>query len=324
MIPAKPGSQPDRALRIPDLLCIIAYVSGMYALFHFDIISDFRDRDRNIAYFNGDYTILDYVPFEEPLDYLLNEWLWHKGVTLLIEAGLSVESILNAIAVLCLTAFGWFVAKRHGGWAVILLVNPLIVDLVVSQSRSAWAFATLLIGYLSKNRKVLILCGATSLLIHTAMTLVAGVGVVAWQHSRVVSRLGPTYVSYLLLVGFGVALAVVLGPLRDQILTALGDRRAGDPDGASSILYLSYWAGLLLLGFVQEKAYYADPVHAYAIIMLAIVTAAIFTNSYAIRFIALSIPIFVSASLGMERRSRFLAIYSLLPYTWSQWVYRLT
>lgn len=286
--------------------------------------SNFADRQVYLEYAAYGTNRLDYVDFDAATSYIVNEALWHLLIKLYtLQEGFNVEEFFQLISIFSLAVFSIFIVKRfHPAW-LLLLLNPLVLDFVLSQYRSALALG--LIGlaviinrrYFSAILLILVPFIHTASLIFIAFILAAKVlarfvrdNQVSWRHAIILSCF------------VGVLAALVTGPFRETILTAFNDRRAVyNAETASTFLYSSFWMMLLGMIFLQKKTYFENPVNLYSIAILSLVTVNYFTAGYSTRFLAASFPALMSSMLSMSKNHRSFAvgIYSL--YVAVQWLF---
>lgn len=284
----------------------------------------FEDLDVYYNYFLHQQSILDYKTFGDLLDYIVSEALWHLSISTLIDGlGIDIDYVFLIISSLCLTVFAILLARRHGAGSVLLLANPLLIDLAFAQLRSALAFSLLYIAYLLRRRIAIYLLLTAAVFIHTAsilfIALFAGAAF-AYRYMRKTDRSDQTIFFALCLIG--IMVSIVVGPLRAEILAAIGDRRASLQGGASSsLLFTSFWVIALLVQGFQAKHLVHDEISRFSIIILAMVTCNLLTGGYTSRFLALTLPFLLSSVLRMRSPVNFLVIALYIFYTTVQWIY---
>src|ERR1019366_6937982 len=124
--------------------------------------------------------------------------------------------------------------------AFVLLFNVLLVDLVSSQLRSALALSIAMIlyhrgGHFFRGAALLVVT-----LIHTASILIMPV---LWYAQRVVQVLKAKSSVFIFAAIITPVLlgAVLIGPFRESILGAIGDRRAEYIGDTVGIKFISIW-----------------------------------------------------------------------------------
>ena len=313
--------------KLVDLLAIIIFITAMILVPWEQLQGyEFLDRQVYIEYFLYGKNVLEYREFNGILDYLTYEALWHKVIAALVDdAGIPIDHIFLAISVLSLATSSFFLIRRHNPLSLLLLINPLLVDLAFSQLRIALAFSLLVIGYLIRKRTLFITLVLIAMFIHTATIIFAGIIIAVLLVKRYFSEKGANKVlifSFLCVVGLCISL--VISPLRETILSTVGDRRLDYDDHASSFLYSSFWIGMLVLCAFQNKSFLQDEVNCYSIIILSLVFFNVITSGYSTRFIAVSLPMLMSTMLSLSPRTqRPVAILVYASYVLIQWVYWL-
>lgn len=242
---------------------------------------------------------VDYFNWENtPLGLLRFEALWF--LVLVIAAGSGIDP---GIALKLITAFSAFAIHRYlraylaPVLAMALLINPITIDLLSSQIRSAFAFALFLTAVSNTDDRALSWPRMTVVLltpfIHTGMTIV----LLFYFASRALAaptRLGTDvrgFVTVSIAVGSALCFAVVV-PLLAQ---AIGDRRdltAYPIKSPAYILFWLGWAAALAVSLKREACRHWR----YFFALIVCLSAGLMELSGApgFRFIALSIPIIFS------------------------------
>lgn len=203
-------------------------------------------------------------------------------------------------------------------------MNPLVIDLCYSQLRLALALSLLMWLYILKIQAKYIIWPVlvATVMIHTALVVFILAHFVAKMTATEVPRQGFTFKKpMLLLVLFGFLIGVLVGPLRGEILTAVGDRRAEYPSAPSSFLYLSYWLVLFIVIVADKKNTLALYESRYAVIILGIVFVNAFTDFYAQRFLAATFPFLLVTIFRAFGRYNYLISMPFMVYFVFQWYY---
>ena len=119
----------------------------------------------------------------------------------------------------------------------------------------------------------------------------------------------------LILVGFLISTAT--GPLREQLLAAVGDRRAVYVDMSSSVAYLSFWFALLLRW--RNTLQTLDG--RYAVIILSILVMNVIFSGYSTRFVAAAFPSLLIAMAEFRSKPPQILIGIFSVYSLLQWLY---
>jgi hypothetical protein len=270
-------------------------------------------------------SILDYQTFAGILDYLKHEALWHYVIDLLVhDAGISIHHVFLFISFLCLFSFSLFLINRQGVLSAILLTNPLLITLAFSQLRLALAFSILLLAYMSKNKKLLLISILTCGFIHTATFLFSVIALSIYlTQSKIFKKHANKSLLYFSLATIGLCVSIAIGPAMDVILNYFGDRRAViyTGDAASGIKYTLYWSGLLLLCAFQRRSFYMDAVNAFSIVILSTATFNLITGGYTGRLLAVSLPMILSSVLDFKSQHKQASVILYVIYITLQWVY---
>lgn len=286
---------------------------------------EFYDRQVYLDYFSSALPLLEEKEMSGLSAFLVNEVLWDVLVRGLMQGfDLPAETVLNGVSVLCLSCFAYFLARRHGPLAILLLINPLVVDFAVSQLRMAMAVSIVMLGLFSGRRLVIAAAMFTACFIHTSIVLFIVMYLIPVQAGKWIGRANvPAATFGYIAMGGGLLVALVIGPLREVVLTRMNDRRAEYEMVAASVSYISFWILLLAAVPFQGKAFYRDNMNLLAISCLSTVVSATFLGVFAARFISATIPALFNAMLTMGRPVRELVVLAYLLFLVLQWTYWL-
>jgi hypothetical protein len=258
--------------------------------------------------------------------FLVNEVLWDMLVRgLIAHLALSVETIFVGITFLCLFCFGYFIARRHGPLSMLLLVNPLVVDFAMSQLRMALAISVIMLAFFSGRRLLVAAAAVLACFIHTAIVLFVGMYLVAAQAGKWARRmrLPPPTPGYIAMAG-GLLVALLIGPLREAVLTGVGDRRTEYEMAAATLSYASFWILLLAAVPLQRRVFYDDDVNLLAVACLSAFVFSTLIGVFGARFISATMPLLLCATLAFGRPLRELAVLAYLFFMALQWIYWLS
>lgn len=283
------------------------------------------DREVYAEYFLYGESVLHVKEFAGFLSYFTNEFLWHFGVSYFLNVGFGLDHIFYGITFLVFLSFGGVVLKRGEPWALLLLINPLVVDFAFSQLRLAFGVSILIWAYLLAERHKLasaVLC-LMALFVHSAVVIFLFIYVIVVALDGFSRRYDVRPLAeWLILFLVGAAISLAIGPLRESILTAIGDRRAEYSDMASSLQYSLFWVLLLALSLVFAARFVQDYVGKYAIVILSIVAVNVTHGGYSTRFLAAAFPFLVSSVLSFRGNERIVLI-GFFVYGTLQWIYWL-
>lgn len=287
----------------------------------------FIDKGVYSDYFLNQTSVLDYKEFSGVLSYVSNEFLWHYAIGWLVgSTGILIDHVFLAISYITLLIFGLLLAKWQGIYALPLLVNPLVIDFAFSQYRLALAISILSAAYLlyGRYRAIPIALVLVSLFIHSGATLFLLIYAVVWlvHWLSVRFRIGCSAV-FAILFATGSFISLLIGPLREVILSAIGDRRAEYHDMSSSLLYSLFWAALLIPFYLSRRYLMTLDYARYALVIVSIVFVNVFHGGYSTRFLAAAFPCLVSTILSLNGAMKIMVTVLFIAYAMLQWLYWL-
>ena len=283
------------------------------------------DREVYTEYFLYGKNVLEYKEFAGFLSYYTNEFLWHFGVISLLALGVDLSDIFLAISFFLYFSFGFLVLRERSPWVLLLVINPLVVDFAFSQLRLALAVSLLVWSYLSltKYRLLSLALLVASLFIHSATAIFIAIYFVVrlldWASGRLELKLSAEFA---VLCFTGALISIAIGPMREVILSAIGDRRVDYPDMASSVQYSLFWVGLLGMSFVFAKNVLQSEANRYAIVIISIVAVNVLHGGYSTRFLAAAFPFLLNLVLSFGGAAKFVPWIFVL-YAGLQWFYWL-
>ncbi|MCC6917109.1 EpsG family protein [Nitrosomonas sp.] len=287
----------------------------------------FTDKEVYADYFLNQTSVLDYKEFDGVLSYISNEFLWHYAIGWLVNnTGIQIDYMFSAISFIALLIFGSLLTKWQGIYALPFLINPLVIDFSFSQYRLALAISILGVAYLLHGRHSVIslVLALAALFIHSGTMLFiliyAAVRTVQWLSVRF--RIGCSAV-FITLFMTGTFVSLLIGPLREVILSAVGDRRAEYHDMSSSTLYSLFWMALLIPFYVSRRHLVALDYARYALVIISIVFVNVFHGGYSTRFLAAAFPCLVSAILSLRGVTKIMTVVLFIAYAMFQWLYWL-
>jgi hypothetical protein len=287
----------------------------------------FTDRNTYKNYFLNGESVLIYKKFEGVVAYITDEFLWHYLIgTAATSLGISIELVFHVITITCLCVFGAIIISKRRPLALLLLINPLVIDFAFSQLRLALAISILGAAYVLKTRYrlitlIFVIC---SLFIHTASMIFIIIYVALRVVDSLANQLNYGYwVRFALLCLIGFSISIAIGPLREAMLSAIGDRRADYPDMSSTLAYSSFWVFLLFAIGSRAKSLMKEEYQQYSVVILSIVTMNIFHGGYSARFLAASFPFLISTVLSFRGVYGLMMLFLFIFYAILQWLYWL-
>ena len=257
------------------------------------------------------------------LAYVLNEQFWSQSIRWCHSAlGMSLPEIFAVITFASTFSYAFFISSRVGPLAIILLVNPLLVDLVYSQLRMSLAMVFLLAAYSCRQLVLVILFASIACFLHTASFLFIFMTLSIVFSVRLAERYDLSRISsYVLIVWTGLLIALIVGPLRGIILENLGDRRAVYDAPATTWSYASIWVFILMAACIQTKLFFREHTNAIALTFLSVYTFCTLFSVYGLRFLSAALPFFIVALCRFGTIERSLVILLFAAYSVLQWLY---
>ena len=271
---------------------------------------------------------LSYFQYETLISFITHEFLWALLEDFLHRNQfVSYELVFQAISTAILSASAIILARRKNLFFLILLLNPLIIDLAYSQLRLALALSILLWIITLQIRKLYIVFPLliTATLVHTGMLIfMATHFLVAITGSDFTRFYWSARKRMAMLVCFGFTVGIMIGPLREILLSSIGDRRVEYHDMSSSLLYLSFWIGLFWLLVFDQRRTLEKYESRYSVAILGIIVINAFTEFYSTRFLAAIFPFLIISVFGALGKDKFLISIPFLMYVMFQWYYYLS
>jgi len=267
--------------------------------------------------------------------WLFTEPIWKEIIIFIGNSfdGNSFEDFRPAIyglSFIILFAYVSFLIRRVEFYLVmILFINPMTIDLVMSQLRIAFAFIFVFIAYglydQNNNRKVVpFLLLVIAFFIHMSMVVFYGFYYfLYWLNKRVEDK---KYYLIAIFAALFVALFMKYGS--NLILMAIGDRHANYEKiiDASPITYTFAWAiiGSILATFAEFKDPKNRVIVGYSIAIMFFFFFSSILGAYAVRYVTVSFP-FILISIGYlpkhfkQGTYLFLLLYNI--FTFKYWLF---
>jgi hypothetical protein len=227
--------------------------------------------------------------------FISNEILW-RWILSFIGAMFQDPRIgLGIISSFSLFVYSAFLLKRVNPFlAAYFLLNPLFIDLILSQVRISLAFSLLLIAAMANKKMIRVAAAIAAIFIHTASIAFIVFFIILKLMLAKFHRLNFSYLCIFALAG-GAVFALYLAFGLNFILSLIGDRRENYVADSSSFLFSSFWFFLaLMLCAGQRKISPQDRlVFLYSIAMLSIFFFSSMFGVYGSRFTAVALPLIV-------------------------------
>lgn len=286
------------------------------------------DRSVYISQIESGNTLLSYFYFDNLVSYFSYEFFWATLIDFTSNSKyLHYESLFQIISTLSLSAFAVLLARRTHLLALIFLLNPIIIDLIYSQLRLSLALSILMWLIILRIRAwyIFLPFAAVATMIHTAMVIfVAAHFVASVTASGALRHSWSEHRRMIVLVLFGFSVGILVGPLRELILSAIGDRRADYADASSSLVYLSFWIFLFISLIVDQSRTLRSYESRYAVAILGIVFINVFTGFYSLRFLAAIFPFLIVSTFNVFGKHSIFISLLFICYCAFQWVYYIS
>jgi hypothetical protein len=260
-------------------------------------------------------------------DYVSSEYLWGWLLNLLVrEWGLSVVTTFGLISAFVVFIAGQVIARHAHPAFVLLLVNPIFVNLAFSQLRIALAVSLVCVAYLLGRSSaaawaIRLSLLAAACLVHTSMIVFVGLFIFALWVAR--THRSRPYQSFMTLTVGGLLAVGLLGPLRSWFLSEIGDRRADADYLSSSVNFYLIWLIVAFLLTLSWREIRIDPSICFALACLVVVLAGVFFDVYVNRVIAIALPFLVVAISKLPQTWRPFALIAYLAHSGAYWLYWL-
>lgn len=258
---------------------------------------------------------------EQPLFYL-NEPLW----AFLLQF-LSLLPIEHSISLKILTAFTTYLIIKYVCenssifFAFLIAINPIFIDLVASQQRSAVAFSIYLYLFSMRENRVKWLFFILSLAIHSSMLIMLGIDFII---RRSLDNKISINLKLLFVVFSALLLSLIIYYGYGIVLSYIGDRRANANYVSVSILYSAFWMFILLMLIVYSFFYPKLMVGYFqftSVFLLTIFISFSLLSFYSSRFIAYALPFLFISVFKIRYLSHYFLTFCLVLNTIIQYVY---
>ena len=254
------------------------------------------------------------------IKWLLDEPVWRLIILLL---GVSFDDYrlsLYVVSFVSMILYGSFFFRRVEFYIVmLLLLNPMSVNLFIEQVRITLAFGLLLFAYDISSKYLQAFIALMAFMIHASMPIFIAIYLILnYSNSRVEAR---KY--YLITLGISLAMALFMKFGLDIILTAAGDRHAGygDISAGSSIAYSIVWfmVASIVAVFADFENDEERVIAGYAIVFMSFFFFGSVLGVFAQRYVAVIMPIIIIAVGYLPKHIKqgtylFMFTYNLLMF----------
>lgn len=251
------------------------------------------------------------------LSILFSEVIWKYILIYLGALFTDPYVVVSVISLFSLTIYTYVLLKKTNNYfLLILLFNPMFVDLIMGQIRIAFAFSLLVIAYeLIISKRFIYLAFVLILispLIHTAMLIILALSIYIYLFNKYFSNIK---YYYLWAIVTALILSLFLKFGADIILLSFGDKRA-NYEGvieSSSVKFSIFWfiLSILLVIFSRTIKKEENNIIIFSLIMMGIFFFSSLINAYGQRYVAISIPL-ILISISYLRRNYQFYIYTLV------------
>ena len=198
------------------------------------------------------------------------------------------------VSIIIVFLYSIFLFKRVDYYiGMIFLFNPMFIDLVMAQVRSAFAFALLLLAYDLSSKRWTLVVAFMAVLIHASMPLFI---LIYFLLSKLNQTVTPKKY-YLITIFTAFLFALFMRYGIDILLTLIGDRHAGYEDviAGASISYSIIWftIGIVVAIFATFENEDERIIAGYAITMTSFFFFSSLMGNFAQRYVALTIPLII-------------------------------
>lgn len=260
------------------------------------------------------------------VQWLFSEPLWRE---IIIAIGYFFDPshyrlALYFISFIALTLFGSFFFRRIEFYIImILLINPLTVNLFIEQIRSALAFSLLLVAYDLSSKRGAIFLMILACSIHAAMPIFIGIYFLLLHFNRIIEERK----LYLVILGVSLLMAFFMNYGIEILLQLIGDRHAGynDEVEGSSIAFSLFWflIALFLSVFSEFENEEERILIAYSILVSSFFFFSSVLGGYGQRYVALSLAIII-ISIGYLpkhfKQGTYVALFAYSILMFKYWI----
>lgn len=214
------------------------------------------DFNRYVEYYNmQEQSKIEMYGINSILGYLTGEILWDEIIRLITTKTGDAAITLRLVSFFICMVWGIFLFSRiPPGWALLFLLNPISIDIAMSQIRNGLAWSFIIIGIMTSSRIVKGIMYFSAPFFH-----ITSLGLIALNliNNIFVKRIRAKVAVIIFLIISGLVLGFSLTVGNEVILGALGDRRGGVDyiRGGGSVLQMVFWVILLLAQLSSGKKY---------------------------------------------------------------------
>ena len=263
------------------------------------------------------------------LKWLTSEPIWKAMVIALGNMFTDYRAVFYGISFVTVFSYVSFLIRRVEFYiAMIFLINPIMVDLFLSQLRSVFAFSIVLLAYnlYENNREakfLTIFLLIIAALIHVSMPVFYAIYYLMYR----LNKNTEAYKYYFFAIVTGLFIAFFMKYGSTLLLEMIGDRHAGYDEyiDAASVSYTIAWfiIALILATFGDFEEREKRVQVAYAITFMSFFFFSSIVNIFAARYVALIMPFIILSINVLPKHIKqgtylFLVVYNI--YSFKYWL----
>lgn len=228
------------------------------------------------------------------------------------------------ISFISLALYASFLFKRVDPLiAMVLLINPMMVDMIIAQIRIALAFGLVLMAYDLRSKLGASLLIVVAFLIHASMPVFLGIYYILFFLNREIKAKK----IYLVSLAVAIFLALFMKYGMNILLTMIGDRHAGYEDiiKGSTLSYSLVWIlmAMILATFATYENDEERMIIAYAITIMSFYFFASALGVFGKRYVTVTMP-FIIIAIGYlpkhYKQGTYLLFFLFNIYTFKLWM----
>ena len=284
---------------------------------------DFVDVEQyilRIVYLHGGGNEVEY----SGIGWLTSEPVWKYIVIALGDIFSDPRMGVYFISFISLALYASFLFKRVDPLiAMVLLINPMMVDMIIAQIRIALAFGLVLMAYDLRSKLGASLLIIVAFLIHASMPVFLGIYYILFFLNREIKAKK----IYLVSLALAIILALFMKYGIDTILNLIGDRHAGYEDviKGSTLSYSLVWIiiAMILATFALYENDEERIIIAYAITIMSFYFFASALGIFGKRYVTVTMP-FIIIAIGYlpkhYKQGTYLLLFLFNTYTFKLWM----
>ncbi len=298
----------SRGVNVSLALVVSLIYASVLVLMPWEVIRGEPFFDLQVYKDSFDFGTYDYLDQLEGLPYLFSEPLWRFIIATLTDYTGHISTTLSIVSFF-VSAIYVYVTLRINKYLAFFLLAPLLVNLLVSQVRSAVAGALFLLSLYYANTFVAIFLFIFSFFIHSASLLVFGLFIVSVLLNKFSVRY-PNIVK-LLAITISIVIPLVFALTYINILDYIGDRRVATEIIRPSGVFILSFSIYYLLMFLNISEIIKSKLMVYSLIVSGMFVVLAIYEINMTRLLALVFPVLIGAALKLSFSYRAIALITL-------------